>query len=53
MPGVQKPHCEPWQSTMACCTGCKLPSVRFKLSTVLIDLPSRDGSKWMQLLIGR
>ncbi len=21
-PGVQKPHCEPWQSTIACCTGC-------------------------------
>ena len=25
-PGVQKPHCEPWQSTIACCTGCRLPS---------------------------
>ncbi len=22
-PGVQKPHCEPWQSTIACCTGCR------------------------------
>jgi hypothetical protein len=21
-PGVQKPHCEPWKSTIACCTGC-------------------------------
>ena len=25
-PGVQKPHCEPWQSTIACCTGCSAPS---------------------------
>ena len=22
MPGVQKPHCEPCLSTIACCTGC-------------------------------
>jgi hypothetical protein len=25
-PGVQKPHCEPWQSTIACCTGCSAPA---------------------------
>jgi hypothetical protein len=25
-PGVQKPHCEPWHSTSACCTGCSAPS---------------------------
>ena len=24
-PGVQKPHCEPWHSTMACCTLCSWP----------------------------
>ena len=24
MPGVQKPHCEPWKSTIACCTGCSV-----------------------------
>ena len=24
-PGVQKPHCEPWQSTIACWTGCRPP----------------------------
>ena len=23
-PGVQKPHCEPWCSTNAACTGCRL-----------------------------
>ena len=28
-PGVQKPHCEPWQSTIACCTGCSVPSAAF------------------------
>ena len=25
-PGVQKPHCEPWHSTIACWTGCSEPS---------------------------
>ena len=23
-PGVQKPHCRPWHSLNACCTGCRL-----------------------------
>jgi hypothetical protein len=24
-PGVQKPHCSPWQSANACCSGCSSP----------------------------
>ena len=23
-PGVQKPHCEPWHSIIACCTGARI-----------------------------
>ena len=27
MPGVQKPHCEPCRSTIACCTGCSVVAI--------------------------
>ena len=33
-PGVQKPHCEPWVATIACCTGCSPPSRTWRSSTV-------------------
>ena len=49
-PGVQKPHCEPWQSTIACCTGCSEPSGWRRSSTVKSALPSSVGRNWMHAL---
>ena len=47
MPGVQKPHCEPWKSTIACCTGCSV----LALGEVLdgeqlgaVDLPEQQDA---------
>ena len=34
-PGVQKPHCRPWHSRKACCTGPSSPSGRPSPSTVV------------------
>ena len=48
-PGVQKPHCEPWQATIARWAGC----VPRRSSTVTRALPSSVGRNWMQLLTGR
>ena len=39
-PGVQKPHCRPWQSANACCTGDRVPSGSVSPSTVVISAPS-------------
>ena len=52
-PGVQKPHCEPWQSTIACCTGCSAPSGPFRSSTVSSWQPSSVATNWMQALTAR
>ena len=52
-PGVQKPHCDPWQSTIARCTGCSVPSGAFRLSTLTSSLPSSVGRKRMQELTAR
>ena len=57
-PGVQKPHCEPWQSTIACCTGCSAPGRlarhgSCRSSTVNRALPSSVGRNWMQALTVR
>ena len=49
-PGVQKPHCEPWHSTIACCTGCSEPSGWRRSSTVKSALPSSVGRNWMHAL---
>ena len=49
-PGVQKPHCEPWHSTIACCTGCSAPPSPCRSSTVKSALPSSVGRNWMQAL---
>ncbi len=35
-PGVQKPHCRPWHSRNACCTGCMSAGVP-RPSTVVIS----------------
>src|SRR5664279_4275610 len=56
-PGVQKPHCEAWQSTIARCTGCsassscRAPPARPRSSTVTSALPSSAGRNWMQALV--
>ena len=52
-PGVQKPHCEPWQSTIACWTGWSLPSAPFRSSTVSSWQPSSVATNWMQALTAR
>jgi hypothetical protein len=39
MPGVQKPHCSPWQVAKASCTGSSTPP-RARPSTVAICRPS-------------
>ena len=45
-PGVQKPHCEPWHATSACCTGCGCG----RSSTVMTARPSSVGRKLRQAL---
>jgi hypothetical protein len=52
-PGVQKPHCEACASTMACCTGCRLPSGARRLSTVTTSLPSSVATKRMHEFTAR
>ena len=52
-PGVQNPHCEAWHSTIACCTGCSVPSAACRLSTVNSALPSSVGSGRMHALTAR
>jgi hypothetical protein len=53
-PGVQKPHCEAWHSTRACCTGWgEPPPMRCRSSTVSSALPSSVGRNWMQALTVR
>jgi hypothetical protein len=39
MPGVQKPHCSPWQAANASCTGSRTPP-RARPSTVVTRRPS-------------
>jgi hypothetical protein len=39
MPGVQKPHCSPWQAAKASCTGSRT-APRARASTVVIRRPS-------------
>ncbi|MCY1456443.1 hypothetical protein D9M71_736640 [compost metagenome] len=48
-PGVQKPHCEPWQSTMACCTPCSWPRC-LRSSTLMSCLPCSEETKVRQEL---
>ena len=38
-PGVQKPHCEAWHCTMACCAGCR----RAVLRGQVLDRPQRHA----------
>ena len=49
-PGVQKPHWEPCSSTMACWTGCSLPSGAARPSAVTSSLPASAASGVMQAL---
>src|SRR5262245_37555504 len=48
MPGVQKPHCRPWCSTKACCTGWSAPSGA-RPSIVVTSLPSAWSASRVQL----
>ena len=52
-PGVQNPHCDPWCSTMASCTGCSAPSGPLNPSTVRTALPCSCGRKRMQAFNAR
>ena len=49
-PGVQKPHCEPWCSTIARWTGCGSPPGPAMPSTVRTARPWSWGSSRMQAL---
>ena len=51
IPGVQKPHWLPWQSTIAFCTGCSSPP-RARCSTVTTWQRSTEASSRMQALTG-
>src|SRR6516165_9907662 len=51
IPGVQKPHCEPWPVASAVCTGCNLPSCA-RSSTVMSSPPSSWPSVTMQAFTG-
>jgi hypothetical protein len=51
MPGVQKPHCSPWQAAKASCTGSSLlPAAR--PSTVVTRRPSAMTASTVQDLTG-
>src|SRR5690606_26442486 len=52
-PGVQNQHCEPWKSTMACCTGCKVASGAATPSTGENAVPYRVGKNRIHALMGR
>src|SRR5690606_16979849 len=51
-PGVQKPHCEAWVSTIACWTGCR-PSPSARSSTVNNALPPSWATNRMQASTAR
>ena len=51
MPGVQKPHCSPWQAAKASCTGSRAPSLG-RPSTVVTRRPSAMTASTVQDLTG-
>src|SRR5437762_3163694 len=51
MPGVQKPHCNPWFSLNAACFGCKVPSACATPSMVRMSAPSACMATIEQLLV--
>ena len=51
MPGVQNPHCSPWQSAKACCTGSSAPP-RAMPSTVVTRRPSAITASTVQDFTG-
>ena len=50
-PGVQKPHCEPWQRTIASWAGCSSPDGDAMSSAVYTAMPSTECARRMQLLM--
>jgi hypothetical protein len=51
MPGVQKPHCKPWHSAKAVCTGSSAPCFA-RPSTVVTRCPSAMTARTVQDLTG-
>ncbi len=51
MPGVQKPHCSPWQAAKPSCTGSST-SPRARPSTVLTRCPSAMTASTVHDLTG-
>ena len=47
IPGVQKPHCSPWHSRNASCTGCSCPSFASP-SIVVTSAPSASTASTLQ-----
>jgi hypothetical protein len=52
MPGVQKPHCRPWQAMKASCSGCSV-SPRARPSTVVTARPCACSASRLQLFTAR
>ena len=56
-PGVQKPHCSPWHSENACCTGLSRPSAEpstsVSPSTVVISRSTAETANIRHERIGR
>jgi hypothetical protein len=51
MPGVQNPHCSPWQAAKASCTGSSAPPAA-RPSTVVIRCPSAMTASTVHDLTG-
>ena len=51
MPGVQKPHCRPWQVLNAACIGCSVPSAAARPSIVVTTAPWACTASRLQLLV--
>jgi hypothetical protein len=51
MPGVQKPHCSPWQAAKASCTGSRAPLLD-RPSTVVTRRPSAMTASTVQDFTG-
>ncbi len=52
MPGVQKPHCRPWQALNAACIGC-IPSAGVMPSMVVTSAPCACAASTLQLFTAR
>jgi hypothetical protein len=53
IPGVQKPHCDPWASAILFCTGCSFVLVLPIPSTVVTASPCIEATGAKQALIAK